>query len=507
MATIQIIKDRKQTEVEMAVGANLLQAIQETDISISSPCGGRGKCGKCKVLASGALSTVSEREQRWLTEEEINQNIRLACYATILGDCTVKLIDRNVDAVIEKEYFLWQGDLAPIYGDNSFGAAFDIGTTTVAAQLFSSKDKKPVALLGEINRQQIYGSDVISRIVYCNEHTVLPLSQLIRLQLSEMLVELCKQVALDTNELSQIVVTGNTTMLYILFGIDPAPLSIAPFTMEYSFGGVFDAKLPDFPDLPCYVPGCASAYVGADITCSVLASEITEKAGNILLVDAGTNGEMVLSFDKKLICCSTAAGPAFEGAGIACGGTASLGAIDFVKYSDGKFTYTTIGDAPADKLCGSGLIDAIAAMLQAGLITPKGKLLAEEGIFYIGDSQVFISKKDVRQLQLAKAAIRAGMDTLIHESGLDYDSIDQIILCGGFGSYLNPFSAETIGLIPPGFAEKSTAIGNAAGNGAGQILQSVHKLDAATAIVQRMETVELASNPYFRDRYIESMSF
>lgn len=507
MARVQVTKGQQHAAVEAQEGQTLLQAIQAAGVSTSFPCGGHGRCGKCKVHAQGSLSPADAQERGRLSAEELESGVRLACYARIQGDCAVQLIERAADAVIENAYFGWEGTLEPTYKEG-YGAAIDIGTTTVAAQLFHSAEKRPVAVLGELNRQQMYGGDVISRIVYCNEQTVKPLSGLIRTQLGEMLLALCRQAAIDARDVRRIVVTGNTTMLYILSGIEPAPLAVAPFTMEQGFGGVFDLGLPGFSGVPCYLPGCASAYIGADITCSVLASGMAGQSGNILLVDAGTNGEMVLISKGALRCCSTAAGPAFEGAGISCGGNASLGAVDSVQYLDGAFTYTTIGGAPANKLCGSGLIDAVAAMLQAGLINRKGKLKTPDGgDFFLGESEVFVSQKDIRQLQLAKAAIRAGMDTLIHESGLGYDDMDRIILCGGFGSYLRPLSAERIGLIPPGFAGKASAIGNAAGNGAGQILQSEQKCAAATAILERMETIELATNPYFHDRYIEAMLF
>ena len=271
-----------------------------------------------------------------------------------------------------------------------------------------------MAVLGELNRQQLYGGDVISRIVYCNEQSVAPLSELIRAQLGDMLRALCAQAGADERALRQLVITGNTTMLYILFAIEPGPLAVAPFYMEQGFGGAFDARIPGFAGVPCFVPGCASAYIGADITCSVLASGIANREGNFLLVDAGTNGEMVLSAGGRLRCCSTAAGPAFEGAGISCGGNASLGAVDSVRFENGAFSYTTIGGAPADKLCGSGLIDAVAALLDAGFVNGAGKLKTPGGgDFYLDGSEVYVSQKDVRQLQLAKAAIRGGMDTLI----------------------------------------------------------------------------------------------
>lgn len=508
MANVQVIKGNERRAVAVEPGTTLLAAIQAAGVSVSFPCGGRGKCGKCRVIAEGALSPLTQQEREKLSPGTDAPGTRLACYARAEGDCTVRLIERAADAVIETAYAPWEGPLAPIYGAQGYGAAIDIGTTTVAAQLFLPGDKRPVAVLGELNRQQLYGGDVISRIVYCNEQSVAPLSELIRAQLGDMLRALCAQAGADERALRQLVITGNTTMLYILFAIEPGPLAVAPFYMEQGFGGAFDARIPGFAGVPCFVPGCASAYIGADITCSVLASGIANREGNFLLVDAGTNGEMVLSAGGRLRCCSTAAGPAFEGAGISCGGNASLGAVDSVRFENGAFSYTTIGGAPADKLCGSGLIDAVAALLDAGFVNGAGKLKTPGGgDFYLDGSEVYVSQKDVRQLQLAKAAIRGGMDTLIHESSLSYEDMDAIVLCGGFGSYLHPGSAERIGLIPPGFAGKAVAIGNAAGNGAGQILQSAHKRDEAARTVARMETVELASNPYFSERYIAAMRF
>ena len=507
MASVKVSGGGKSVSVEIETGNTLMSAIRKANVSVSFPCGGKGSCGKCRVKASGALSGIQPREEKWLSEEEKTAGVRMACFAEVLGDCEVEIMEKTSGAVIENTYTEWNGTLDPLYSEG-FGAAFDIGTTTVAARLFSSGFRHPIAVKGELNKQQTFGADVISRIVSCSENTVRPQSDLIRKQLSDMLKELCREAGVPEKEVRFLVICGNTTMMYILFAIDPAPLSIAPFTMDQPFGGLFDAKLPGFEGLPCWVPGCASAYVGADITCSVLASGMTGMKGNILLVDAGTNGEMVLSVDGTLRCCSTAAGPAFEGAGIACGGNASAGAIDSVLFENGEFSYTTIAGAPARTLCGSGLIDAVAALLKAGFITSKGKLKTPGGgDFFFADSGVYLTQKDIRQLQLAKAAIRAGMDTLIHESGLTYDDVDTIILCGGFGSYMRPAGAEAIGLIPPGFAEKAIAIGNAAGNGAARILQSRQQQEEAVRIVNSMNTVELAASPYFRDQYIRRMMF
>jgi uncharacterized 2Fe-2S/4Fe-4S cluster protein (DUF4445 family) len=323
-----------------------------------------------------------------------------------------------------------------------------------------------------------------------------------------MLNELCSISGISPREIRAMTICGNTTMLHILCGFEPRSLGAAPFEPVSYFGDWFDLKLDGFAGVKSYLPRCVSAYVGADITCSTLTSGIMDNPLCQLLIDIGTNGEMVLKTQEMVVSCSTAAGPAFEGAGISYGSSAVSGAINRVFFKDNKITYTTIDEQPAVSLCGSGLIDAAAAFLKAGFILPSGRLKSVYGnAVRIGDSDVMLTQSDIRQLQLAKAAIAAGIDTLLHECGTTYDSIDRVILCGGFGSYIDPHSATKIGLLPYEFAEKTTAIGNAAGTGAGRILQSRrHKLEAE-GIASKIRTIELSTSTYFAQRYIKAMSF
>ncbi len=504
MPQVTIRRGEKTVQVQQPVGSTLLDAIQAAGVQISMPCGGGGRCGKCLVHAAGQLGAPTVNEHKLLDGQP--ENMRLACCATVEGDCEATLPEA-AEAVVETAYNAWSGAVDPLYAEG-YGAAFDIGTTTVAAQLFSRDEKRPLAVLGEMNAQQPYGADVLTRVVYCNEHGIAPLQNLIHTQLSSMLKKLCADTGVSPGEVHSVVVTGNTIMMYIFAGVDPRPLSLAPFTMDEHFGAQQSFTLEGFSHAPVYVPETSSAYIGADITCSILASGIIHAPGNILLIDAGTNGEMALKTDERIVCCSTAAGPTFEGAGIACGGNASVGAIDTVRLVNGQITHTTIGGAPAAKICGSGLIDAVAAMLDAGVLNDSGVMDRQYNKqFTLPGTPVYISQMDVRQTQLAKSAIRAGIDTLLHECGVTYDDLSAIVLCGGFGSYLRPESAERIGLLPPGAAAKTRAIGNAAGNGAGQILQSREKQREATGICARMENVELGTNKFFLDRFMKVMNF
>ena len=482
---------------EAEAGSPLMDALRA--LGLSFPCGGRHTCGKCRVLASGALSEAGENERALLRGTPAGT--RLACFVRVLGDCEIILPQRAGDR-IETGSAVLDAPLDPIY-KGAFGAAFDIGTTTVVGYLFSREKPEALAVAGEMNRQGRCGADVLSRIEFTLQNTVEPLRELICGQLSDLLVRLCRDAGIGKDQLSGLCVTGNTTMLHMAAGLDPRSLSQAPFTPQTLFGETWDLRLPDFPDLPAYLPRCVSAYVGADITCSILASGILRQPGRWLLVDVGTNGEMALKTGEGLFCCATAAGPAFEGAGISCGSSACAGAISQVSLEDGALRCAVLDGGEAKTLCGSGLIDAVACLLRRGDITPKGRTGGALPLF----GAVQLTQMDVRQLQLAKGAVRGGMDTLLHAAGLSYGQLDGIVLCGGFGSRLDPASAEAIGLLPAGMAEKTSAIGNAAGAGAGRILQSRPCLDEAARIPAMAHVVELSASKYFQKRYIQAMNF
>lgn len=503
MPTVLIDRTEGALQVEVPQGATLLDALRAAGVVVPSPCGGNHSCGKCRVEAEGALAPVSKGEQDLLGGE----GLRLACFAQVMGDCRVRLPEQNHTDQIATDYRADSARPDPIY-PSGWGVAIDIGTTTVVGYLFSHSGGQPLAIQGEMNRQQAYGADVLTRILYCNEHTVTPLRDLIREQIAGLLSGLCQTAGIKPGDLSGLCITGNTTMLHILDGLAPGSLAMAPFTPQSLFGGYYNLDLPGFPGLSAYLPPCISAYVGADITCSILTSGIAEQEGTVLLVDIGTNGEMALRTAGRLVCCSTAAGPAFEGAGISAGVSAHSGAINSVHAQDGALAYSTIDNTPPVGICGSGLIEAAAAMLELGFINRKGRMDSGfHGAVPIGDSTVSITQSDIRQLQLAKGAIRGGMDTLLSECGVPYSGLERIILCGGFGSYLNPIAAEKIGLIPPGTAVKTTAIGNAAGAGAGRILQHAGRRLEAVRIAEAAQTIDLTCSVHFRNRYIEAMGF
>lgn len=505
MATVTISHAGRQSVAEVATGANLLKVLQDADVSTSFPCNGNHTCGKCRVIVSGAVSPMDEQERLLLGAAA--DSMRLACFTTVLGDCSVTMPRSGGNEQIAVDYSADDAALEPIYS-SGYGVAVDIGTTTVVGYLFRHDSKEPLGVVGEMNKQKTFGADVLSRIVYCNEHTVRPLCQIIRRQIAGICGQLCEKAGIALDEIRALCVTGNTTMLHIFAGLEPRSLAYAPFTPLSLFGDWQEFHLDGMPKTEIYLPRSISAYVGADITCSLLASGICRKTDNVLLVDIGTNGEMGLRTADGLECCSTAAGPAFEGAGISCGSSACEGAINTVAVADGHVVYTTIGDGPAQSICGSGLIDAVAALLQVGEILPKGRF-REKGAASvpIGDSGLMLTRNDIAQLLLAKGAIRAGMDTLLQHCKVEYKDLDHIVFCGGFGSYIDPHSAELIGLIPPGFAGKTIAIGNAAGTGASRILQSKQLAREAMGIATKAHAVELSTDPLFKPNYVKAMRF
>lgn len=519
MISILIQYEEKTIRQEYQEPVLLSEALHDGKVEFSMPCGGNHTCGKCKVTAKGALSEMEADERALLTEAEIAAGVRLACFAKALGAVTLTPGQKKAEQILtagELEDF----SLDPLA--EGYGIAVDIGTTTVVSYLYRTDRKKPVQVVSHHNRQSKFGADVISRIEYCNQNGVSAPHDTITEQLNESFAELCAKEGIALNAVSSCVITGNTTMLHLLAGLDPRGIAVAPFTPQSLFGEFLSPAqfgLTLSAECRLYLPRSISSYVGADITCAILASGMEKKKENGFLVDIGTNGEMALSAGGVLKCCSTAAGPAFEGAGIKMGMAALEGAVNKVWEEDGSLRYTTIGGKKAVGICGSGIIDAVAAFVRCGLIDETG-LIDEENESYascipdedepailIGDSGVLLTQDDIRQIQLAKAAICAGIDTLLHECGIEADEIDTFYLAGGFGSFIDKQSAADMGLIPKEVADCVRVIGNGAGSGASAILLSKEQFRESERIAGAACDVELSSNAYFMDRYIERMMF
>lgn len=455
------------------------------------PCGGKGVCGKCRVRIAGALSAVTPQEQKLLTPAELSDGWRLGCRVTLLGDADLTLPHVGTLQNIAV------GGRFPGYAlhpmDGRYGIAVDIGTTTLAMRLSDLTTGQTLAEASRANPQGVVAADVIGRIESALAGGGPRLRALVSDALADMqrMVCLAAGIALETVDCT--VVTGNTTMLYLLTGRSPEPLSHAPFAADCLFG---------YWEGATYYPPCMSAFVGADIACSVLASEMCDREETALLMDIGTNGEIALFHSGRLLCCSTAAGPAFEGGGISRGVGSIPGAIDGVRFQDGRFVCTTIDDVPATGICGSGVLDAVAALLDAGTLDETGAL--DEDAVELRDG-VEITQEDIRKVQLAKGAIAAGVKTLVGHAGIRFSDIRTLYIAGGFGQHLNGESARKIGLIPDALLDRVAILGNASLTGATVHLLSRETLQRARQIAGMAETVPLAGRSDFADNYMQCM--
>ncbi len=481
--TATIITDSDKKLIEFSGNQTLSDILSLGGIGLPKPCAGRGTCGKCKVEAHGELSPLSPEEEQKLTASEKASGVRLACRAYAVGDVIIVAKSGGEIAGVTKGYSDYF-ELDPVTGDEDcYAGAVDIGTTTVAFYIYKMPQCECVKTMCEPNAQVQFGADVISRTQYAMNGGSDKIMAVIRGQIDTALASFGKKI-------SRLVVTGNTTMLHLYTGENVDKLSVYPFEPATLFGEWRGDT---------YLAGCISAYVGADITCAVLASGMLNH-DNSLLIDIGTNGEMAYYSGGELVCCSTAAGPAFEGAGISRGKIAANGAIDHVYIANGKIEFSVIGGGRAKGICGSGLIDAVKCLIELGEIDETGRL---ESAVQIGDSGVFITPGDIRAVQLAKAAIRAGIDTLCPNP----NEIERFYIAGGFGSFVDIGSCAAIGMIPREVAKKVQVIGNAAGSGASMILQSKACLTKSEEIARNAKTCELSTDSVFMEKYIENMYF
>ncbi len=488
MAKLTVWQDETCRELNFTPEALLSDVLVQAGFQIARPCGGNGTCGKCAVSLSGQVSSPNAQEQK--------AGQRLACQARLLGDASVVLPDSQKISQIETSVNL--AGFAPNSVQHGYAAALDIGTTTLAMQLYELQSGVCIGQAGMENPQRAIAADVMGRIGAALEGQGPLMQQQIQRAAADLLTAVCKQAGIAESQVERLVITGNTTMLYLLTGRDPDCLSHAPFEADT----LFDTDVT-FLGKPAYLPPCMNAFVGADITCAVFASGMCRQADTALLCDIGTNGELALWKDGHLYVTSTAAGPAFEGAGISCGVSSIPGAIDRVWTEDGQILVHTISDAPPVGVCGSGLIDAIAAGLALEAIDETGAM-EEELILAKG---VALQPKDIRAVQLAKAAIAAGIQTLLETAGISRQEVTQVYIAGGFGSHLDVHNAATIGLIPQDFVPKVSVIGNAALTGAVAILLNREHREAIRDIASRSSHVNLGGNPKFNEHYTEQMFF
>ncbi|WP_143753444.1 ASKHA domain-containing protein [Dethiobacter alkaliphilus] len=575
-------------------------------INFDFPCGGRGKCGKCRVRIVSGGDAVHEQETALLQADELAEGIRLACLVEVSGPTTVELLaeknmqhqillstsggkaqimpqltkrylevdkpgleDHRPDLQRIKDSLAQQGisvtkthfsvlQKLPVVlrkdkfkvtaivhekellglepgntGDNLLGMAFDIGTTTIVGFLIDLYTGRELAVVSALNPQTRFGGDVISRITYANqnEHGLAQLHTAVTEALNTLIGQAVEQAKIKREDIYTLTVVGNTCMHHLFLGIHPRQVALSPYVAAVSEPVEAEpAKLglEINPAGKVFMLPNIAGFVGADTVGVLLATELDRSEKSKLVIDIGTNGELVLGNKDSLFACSTAAGPAFEGAQISCGMRGASGAIDHVTFSD-DLQFSVIDNVSPLGICGSALLDTVAGLLEAGLITKRGKFVEPDKVtnptgqklkerliehdgswaFLVAQDpdgkRIMVTQKDIRELQLAKGAMAAGIRILMNNSGIGYDEIDEVLLAGAFGNYLNPRSACIIGLIPGELEDRVTMVGNAAGAGAKLALISSEEYHRAAQLAKKVKFIELGSNPGFARIFANSM--
>lgn len=600
--------------VDVPKGTILMKAIRDSGIDFDFPCGGVGRCGKCRIQVLEGMAVFHEGEKDFLDEKERDRGIHLACFTEVQADMVIELLglnstqhkillDINEKAVeikphIVKKYVTvekpkigdneseWQRFRKSIFNNSSksirsmdeemfilyelpqmlrkhdysltaityenkilgieegdttdklLGMAFDIGTTSIAGYLIDLHTGKGLSVVSDINPQTKFGADVISRsnYAYKEENGLEELQSTVIRAINRMIKTATKKANVNMEDIYLTSFVGNTCMHHLFLGLSPEYISKAPYIPTISDPLVFHASTLNIRINPVgkalFLPNIAG-FVGADTVGAILATDMDKSNEIKLMIDIGTNGEMVLGSKEKLYACSTAAGPAFEGAQISSGMRGAEGAIDYVTFGD-SLEYSVIGNVKPKGICGSGLLDVVAGLLDIGIINKTGRFLSPEKIenpigrkfkdrvivsedtkrFLLVDAEssangvpILITQKDIRQLQLAKGAIASGIKILMAKHEIDVEDITEVFLAGAFGNYLNPHSACRIGLIPKELEGRITAIGNAAGVGAKSALLSSDQYKGTVNIANLAEYVELASFPNFSNVFAKSMYF
>ncbi len=468
---------------------------------VEFPCGGNAVCESCKVkVLSGALLMTQEQENI-LSRKEAEQGWRLACCCKAESNITLEIAQWEARILADDRRF----EFKPREG---FGIAVDLGTTTVAVQLLDLRSGNVLAVEAGLNAQGRHGADVMSRVTFALMEQGQPeLESLIRTQVGAMITSLLASARINGSEVVDVTIVGNTVMHHLFSGLDVAPLSMYPFESPHIGVQRFPARQLGWTWISkatvSFLPAMGS-FVGSDILAGILSTNIHKSESLVGLIDLGTNGEIVIGNKDKLLYCSTAAGPAFEGACISMGMRATTGAIAQVVAEDSILRCRVLGNVPARGICGSGLVDAIAAGLSTRGILEDGRITAVSGIFEVSQP-VVLTQSDVRELQVAKAAIAAGVKILTENLGASPDDLTRIYLAGAFGNYINRANASRIGLLPVP-AERITPTGNSALLGAKLALFD-RTLESLTAILSVSTHVALNLDEHFQDVFVEEMMF
>ncbi|MEE1229270.1 MAG: ASKHA domain-containing protein [Lachnospiraceae bacterium] len=558
MPVITFVNQNKSIEVEK--GTTLLEAARQAGVVMEAPCNGMGTCGKCKVnIGAGNLDKINYLDPNHkISEEEIQEGYVLACQSevgtedldvvfesTASHNKTLKILDEGVtfhydiDPYITKKF---DGKNTVIYGgdeklglesgdtvDDYYGISIDIGTTTVVASLIDMKTGKELDSVSALNPQSIDAQDVLTRIKFASTPEGLcKMHRIVTEEFNRMIGELCKKNNISRTHIYEVIYSGNTTMIHLAGNRNPESLGKYPYT-PVLYGGCEDTAKEIGLDISpfglIYYPPIMSAYVGPDITSGLVSTELNKQKGTVILIDIGTNGEMMISKDGSLSATSTAAGPAFEGMNITFGMRAAKGAIEFFEINDDhSITLRTIENGKPVGICGSGLFDIVAELVRTGIITKTGRFIRESKLpkddplrerlckyegkpaFLVADG-IYLTISDVRQVQLAKGAVRSGVEALMQSQGVSVEDVDKVMIAGSFGYHLQAKSLINITLLPKEFEGKIDFVGNTSKTGGIAFLLNKQIREDTKNLVKQVLSVELSTIDGYNDLFVGCLNF
>lgn len=556
MVKVNFVTEGMSVTVER--GTTILEAARKLGIIIEAPCNAVGVCGKCKVkVVGGNVEGIIQDGNHHLSERDKAQGYILACQAKVMADVNIEVkpkdlnkglqilnhgesFDIKLDSFIKKEYkdvdktYIYAGDkkIGEEEGDTTalnYGVVVDIGTTTLVATLVNLNTGQEINSVSALNPQSVYAQDVLSRIKFASDESGLNVMySAIISELNGMIEKNAIESGIDRKYIYEVIFSGNTCMIHLAANANPYFLGKYPYTPLLRGGDYLSAqehKLSISDIGLIYLPPIISSYVGPDITSGILATRLQDRKGTTLFVDIGTNGEMVIARNGKLSATSTAAGPAFEGMNITYGMRAEKGAIEYFNIEeDGSIEIKTIEDGAAIGICGSGLMDIVGELVANKVIGKSGRFSKAEdsdlpeilrirltkvdgkAAFEVAEG-IFLTQKDIRQVQLAKGAVRAGIEFLMNSKNVEADEVDKIQIAGSFGYHLRAKSLINIGLLPNEFAGKIGFVGNTSKSGGHALLLNKKYRSEMEKLVKEIEVIELSNGENFEKIFVKSLSF
>ena len=525
--TVTINEYGKARKIAAKKGERLKAILDRAGVNYALPCGGAGRCGRCRIRFLKGAPIPGSYEEAFLTDKETGAGIRILCRTVVCEDCEVELLnsirEQEISVLTLNDEHVRAQDISESEQTGAYGIAIDIGTTTIAAALIQSTNGGYTVIETSscVNSQRKFGADVISRISAAeDEETREAMRKTVVSDIENLVKELTEAHNIGcpgkATALKAITITGNTTMLYLLAGRDPKSLGKYPYTAEHleKEWMLSDVILDDIPDIGLTVLPGISAFVGADIVAGLFTLDL-DKEEKFFFLDLGTNGEMAFYDGKDLKVTSTAAGPVFEAGGISCGVASIPGAIDHVKIegADHHVTISTIGGAEPIGICGTGVMETVSELVRTGLVDETGLLTDEyfdKGFPLTKDGRIMLTQQDIRNVQLAKAAVYTGAKAL-----LEGKVPDKVYISGGFGSKISQENVEELQMFPKDFNGKIIAVGNSALKGAAEYTACAlsgweSEADAAAKldlITEKAQLIELAAMDSFDEDYINAMNF